>query len=89
MQVKSIVMAVVLATGMLAGCGGVDGGLEDASSAEVEAAVVHPNVCVAKCDLRLEQCMTAGGNLSLCFQRFDECVMNCPIVEADAPATRQ
>ncbi|NVJ18575.1 hypothetical protein [Myxococcus sp. AM010] len=89
MQVKSIVMAVVLATGMLAGCGGVEGGLEDSSPAEVEAAVVHPNICVAKCDMRLEQCIGAGGHLSVCFQRFDECVMNCPITEADAPATRQ
>ncbi|WIG97515.1 hypothetical protein [Myxococcus sp. SDU36] len=88
MQVKSMVMAVVLATGLLAGCGGVEGGLEDSSPAAVEAATSHPNICIAKCNIRFDHCVDTGGDVSVCFQRFDECVTSCPTAEADAPAPR-
>ncbi|AEI67526.1 hypothetical protein [Corallococcus macrosporus] len=128
MQVKSIVMAVVLAAGFLTGCGVPEEAPEGA--AEVESAalcsdcgwlyvrcmsraqtpearenceygradceatwcpgaapeVEAAGVCETACDTRLDQCLRAGGTVATCFYRHSECINNCPIVDATAPA---
>ncbi|MFP2959980.1 hypothetical protein ACLEPN_19655 [Myxococcus sp. 1LA] len=130
MQVKSIVMAVVLAAGFLTGCGVPEEAPE--GSAEVESAalcsdcgwlyvrcmsraqtpearelcefgradceatwctgaapeVEAAGVCETTCDTRLNQCLNSGANWGLCFHRHTECINNCPIVDATAPAQR-
>ncbi|AKQ65984.1 hypothetical protein A176_002896 [Myxococcus hansupus] len=57
-----------------------------AAAPEVEQA----NACVQQCDTRLNQCLRLGTTpLGTCFYRHNECINNCPIVDAHTPVQAQ